>query len=146
MIAGVADEQIAITNSNAMGTTQLPWTIARAAKARNRLEDTVTRVKALQLSRFDIQQVDAAVGTKRHICRGGQPTKASPRFRQRRQALRQRGKRQALRTGERFNVEQFSFMPACLSIQQPPGGIVRWLRNRRKIALKVHHFINYSNA
>ena len=62
MIAGVADEQVAGADRDAMGIFQLPRTAADAAETGNRLKAAFTGIEAFQLRSVRIEQIDAAVG------------------------------------------------------------------------------------
>ena len=77
MIAGVANKEIAGTDTDAVGINQLSGTTTGAAKAGNVLEGAFARIETLKLRTLGIKKIDTTVWANSYVARCCEPTETS---------------------------------------------------------------------
>src|SRR5437870_4038703 len=132
MIAGVTNKEVAGTDGDPMRISQLPRPTSYTTRTGYRQELAFTRIKAFQLRILRIEQIDAAVRSKRDITRRGQATEASTFFRQGALAVRCESQHQRLFFGKllKFARVQLHRAPSDPTGEEPRGWIVRRAWNR----------------
>src|SRR5262245_46499166 len=119
---------------------QLPRATSYTTQTRNSQELAVTRIKAFQLRILHIEQIDAAVRSKRYVSRRRQAAEASIFLRQGALAVQCESQRQRLFFAQllEFARLQLHCVPTDPTVEEPRGRIVRRAWNRRCLTESCH--------
>src|SRR5688572_28519064 len=132
MIAGVANKQIACTDTNAVRIGQLSGAVTCTAKTGNIRKSAFAWVETLELCFVCVEKIDMAVSTDSNIPRCGQAAEASAGFGQGTSGAGFKRENQRIRWRQVFNLIQRCRQPSHAAIEQPRCGIVGRPRNRRQ--------------
>jgi hypothetical protein len=80
MVAAIAEEEIAKTDSDSARIFDLPRVGSETAKAGERIESAIAGIESPDLTGLNVQQIDAAVGCKGCIAGENKSAKAAARL------------------------------------------------------------------